>query len=61
MMREKKKIKNSNTLLSSREKEIVEKYRELSEENKLTIDILITRLLKHEKGGGEIAKNSTLR
>ena len=52
MMRENKKIKNSNTLLCSREKEIVKKYRELSEENKLTIDILITRLLKHEKGGG---------
>ena len=29
---------------------LLEKYRNLCEENKLTIDILIQRLLTHEKG-----------
>lgn len=41
---------NNDNRLSSREMDIVDKYRQLSEENKLTIDILINRLLEHEKG-----------
>lgn len=44
------KNENSDKQLSSHEKDIIIKYRQLSEENKLTIDILINRLLKHEKG-----------
>lgn len=42
---------NNDNYLSSHEVDIVIKYRQLSEENKLTIDILINRLLKHEKEG----------
>lgn len=48
--KQKKSKKNINDL-SSHEIDILKKYRQLSEENKLTIDILITRLLKHEEGG----------
>lgn len=36
--------------LTNREKELLQQYRNLCEENKLTIDILIQRLLAHEKG-----------
>lgn len=39
-------------LITSYKKEwaLLEKYRNLCEENKLTIDILIQRLLTHQKG-----------
>ena len=41
---------NENNALTLREKEVLKKYRQLSEENKLTIDILIDRLLNHKEG-----------
>lgn len=31
-------------------RELLQQYRKLCEENKLTIDILVQRLLTHEKG-----------
>lgn len=36
--------------ITEKEWELLEKYRNLCEENKLTIDILIQRLLTHQKG-----------
>lgn len=36
--------------ISEREWKVLQQYRNLCEENKLTIDILIQRLLAHEKG-----------
>ena len=36
--------------ITEKEWALLEKYRNLCEENKLTIDILIQRLLTHEKG-----------
>lgn len=36
--------------LTEEEWKLLEQYRNLCEENKLTIDILIQRLLEHEKG-----------
>ena len=36
--------------ITEKEWALLEKYRNLSEENKLTIDILIQRLLTHQKG-----------
>ena len=36
--------------ITEKELALLEKYRNLCEENKLTIDILIQRLLTHQKG-----------
>ena len=36
--------------ITEKEWALLEKYRNLCEENKLTIDILIQRLLTHQKG-----------
>ena len=36
--------------ITEKERALLEKYRNLCEENKLTIDILIQRLLTHQKG-----------
>ena len=36
--------------ITEKEWTLLEKYRNLCEENKLTIDILIQRLLTHQKG-----------
>lgn len=36
--------------ITEKEWALLEKYRNLCEENKLTIDILIRRLLTHQKG-----------
>lgn len=44
---DKRKAKSIGEVLSEREKEVIKLYRQLSEDNKLTIDILIMRL-----GGG---------
>ena len=39
--------------ITEKEWALLEKYRNLCEENKLTIDILIQRLLTHQKGREE--------
>ena len=45
----KRKEKSIGEVLSEHEKEVIKVYRQLSEDNKLTIDILIMRLRKHEQ------------
>lgn len=46
---DKRKEKSIGEVLSEHEKEVIKVYRQLSEDNKLTIDILIMRLRKHEQ------------
>ena len=41
---------NKDGEITRREWEGLQQYRKLCEENKLTIDILVQRLLTHEKG-----------
>lgn len=41
---------NNDGEITEREKKLLQQYRKLCEENKLTIDILVQRLLTHEKG-----------
>lgn len=47
---DKRKEKSISEVLSEHEREVIKVYRQLSEDNKLTIDILIMRLRKHEQG-----------
>ncbi len=46
---EKLELNNSDEI-TERERKLLKQYQELCEENKLTIDILIQRLLTHEEG-----------
>ena len=44
------RIHDEKQNITEKEWALLEKYRNLCEENKLTIDILIQRLLTHQKG-----------
>ena len=44
------KLKNDNKGFTDLTNDLLKQYRNLCEENKLTINILIQRLLAHEKG-----------
>ncbi len=49
-----KMYSDGNIWVSPQERKLLLNYRALSDENKLTMDILCKRLLEHEKGKGKI-------